>query len=177
MTSPSSNAGESKPLSGYSTSTSRMSESLAESVQNLRDHLECLVAIVEDSSSHPDNRHYQVGALALQAVYAREWLSSIEAEDVRNAIAAARLPSPSVPAPLRSAAVHFDHCFHGEYQDSCKYGDADCPASHGVAPSVPVVHGEGGEQPKNHSFNLGSSGDGPESLSSANDTSRSGDRQ
>jgi hypothetical protein len=34
------------------------------------------------------------------------------------------------------------------------------------SPSVPVVHGEGGEQPKNHSFNLGSSGDGPESLSS-----------
>jgi hypothetical protein len=35
------------------------------------------------------------------------------------------------------------------------------------SPSVPVVHGEGGEQPKNHSFNLGSSGDGPESLSEA----------
>jgi hypothetical protein len=156
MTSPSSNAGESKPLSGYSTSTSRMSESLAESVQNLRDHLECLVAIVEDSSSHPDNRHYQVGALALQAVYAREWLSSIEAEDVRNAIAAARLPSPSVPAPTELEECAYPRCLAEGCDKAC-----------GVAPSVPVVHGEGGEQPKNHSFNLGSSGDGPESLSSS----------
>jgi hypothetical protein len=39
--------------------------------------------------------------------------------------------------PLRSAAVHFDHCYQGEYAHSCKYGDTDCPAAHGVAVMEP----------------------------------------
>lgn len=25
--------------------------------------------------------------------------------------------------------VHLAHCYQGEYKDSCKYGDPDCPAS------------------------------------------------
>jgi hypothetical protein len=31
--------------------------------------------------------------------------------------------------PTRGAAVHFGHCYQGEYAHSCKYGDADCPAA------------------------------------------------
>lgn len=34
--------------------------------------------------------------------------------------------------PLRNTAVHLAHCYQGEYEHSCKYGDDDCPAAHGV---------------------------------------------
>lgn len=27
-----------------------------------------------------------------------------------------------------ASAVHMSHCYQGEYEDTCKYGDQDCPA-------------------------------------------------
>ena len=29
---------------------------------------------------------------------------------------------------LNNPAVHFSHCYQGEYANTCKYGDDDCPA-------------------------------------------------
>src|SRR3954467_14235504 len=40
-------------------------------IKNLNDHLECLVAVLEDRSRPKDERHYQDGALDIQTRYAR----------------------------------------------------------------------------------------------------------
>ena len=28
----------------------------------------------------------------------------------------------------REKRVHYSHCFQGEYEDTCKYGETNCPA-------------------------------------------------
>jgi hypothetical protein len=35
---------------------------------------------------------------------------------------------------IEDSAVHFAHCFQGEHERSCKYGDPNCPAT----PPVPA---------------------------------------
>jgi hypothetical protein len=74
-------------------------------VQNLLDHLECITAIVEDRRRPTGERHYQDGALDLQAGYSREWLSSIEAQDVRRL---ASTPQTKPPEARTTAAATGD---------------------------------------------------------------------
>jgi hypothetical protein len=161
MTSPSSNAGESKPLSVDLASTDCMAESLAMAVKALEDADRALhgawqmLSAIHDSDPSRDRAKARDRAIAA-------W----ERNGAAIVVLRAALPSPSLPAPTELEECAYPRCLAEGCDKAC-----------GVAPSVPVVHEEGGEQPKNHSFNLGSSGDGPESLSSANDTSRSGDRQ
>jgi len=33
-----------------------------------------------------------------------------------------------IKVPGEKDGVHLRHCYQGEYSDSCKYGDEDCPA-------------------------------------------------
>jgi hypothetical protein len=92
------------------------------------------------------------------------------------------LPSPSVPAPKRDAEVLDTVRGALEFLQTSLINDMRLQPENGkwhycierlqilldlIAPSVPVVHGEGGEQPKNHSVDLASSVLTPESLSSA----------
>jgi hypothetical protein len=65
----------------------------AEGIKNLRDHLDALTSIWEDRSRPKGERHYQDGAMDLQAGYARQWLGSIEAEWVAQRIATLSAPA------------------------------------------------------------------------------------
>lgn len=42
-------------------------------------------------------------------------------------------------------AVHLAHCYQGEYRNSCKYGDVNCPASPDASPDHFSIRMEDGE--------------------------------
>jgi hypothetical protein len=128
MTSPSSNAGESKPLSVDLASTDCMAESLSEADGGRR-----WPAAMEMLENWLIGQSGPIVGI------------SFSQEEAAKLTAAASVIARKAEKPEPFVVRLFEEAF---------------------SPSLPVVHGEGGED-KNHSFNLGSSGDGPESLSSS----------
>jgi hypothetical protein len=71
---------------------SHLTERDREAVENMHGHFSALLEVWEDRARPKAERHYQDGAMDLQAGYSRQWLNSIEAEW------ACALFKPSVPA-------------------------------------------------------------------------------
>lgn len=145
MTSPSSNAGESKPLSVDLASTDCMAESRSEVSDTAR--LDWLQAQKETvyRCTHQDRRATTDTFRPYETVQVFDGWAVFEDQD----------PKPTIRDAIDWAM---------QSRSDSPSSDTTSPnEKDGVAPSLPVVHGEGGED-KNHSFNLGSSGDGPESL-------------
>jgi hypothetical protein len=198
VTSPSSNAGESKPLSVDLASTDCMAESLSEADGGRRwpAAMEMLENwLIGQSGPIVGISFSQEEAAKLTAA---AYVIARKAEKPEPFVVRLfeEASSPSVPAPdvcdvdrvldylhedeaaIRASKINFVWAntmaratalirVLASRKDSPSSDTTSPNEKDGVAPSVPVVHGEGGEQPKNHSFNLGSSGDGPESLSSS----------
>lgn len=62
----------------------------------------------------------------------------------------ASIPQDGEPTIVKHKdAVHMSHCYQGEYSDSCKYGEADCPAK-----TKEETKSED-KQPEVHMFQLG----------------------
>ena len=81
-------------------------------------------------------------ALVMQMLEALEvgWSPRFTGKDARAlsdaAITAAREYLATEPSGERARrkAAHESHCYQGEYEDTCKYGDTDCPAQRNSEP-------------------------------------------